>query len=84
MINGTCVKCNDPNCVDCSTDPSICKKCDLIYTLSAGVCFDQCDAFRERNVYSDYFSSSCVPANDGLCTYYLTAQYKGVPFTKCD
>ncbi len=29
--NGTCIKCEDQNCVDCSKDAKICQKCSLLF-----------------------------------------------------
>lgn len=36
--NGTCIKCEDSNCVNCSTDAKVCSKCSLLFTLSNGTC----------------------------------------------
>jgi hypothetical protein len=44
---------------------------------------DSCLA-EERAVYADYFSTSCMPANDPYCISYLKSHYKNIPYTKCD
>lgn len=36
--NGTCLQCADGNCVNCSTNPSVCLKCNILFTLSNGTC----------------------------------------------
>ena len=38
MVNGQCLSCSDPNCIDCSTNVATCKKCSLLYSVSNGAC----------------------------------------------
>lgn len=83
LINQLCIKCKDPRCINCQTDVNFCLQCDLLYSLKNGSCVDSCLA-EERAVYADYFSTSCMPANDPYCISYLKSHYRNIPYTKCD
>ena len=47
------------------------------------VIIDQCNASL-KNVYSNYFASTCVVTSDTTCMVTIASSYKGVPFLKCD
>ena len=38
LVNGQCQPCSDPNCLDCSGNVGVCKKCSLLYAVSNGAC----------------------------------------------
>lgn len=42
IVNKTCQSCSDPNCINCSSDVSICTRCSVLYSLSNGVCLRTC------------------------------------------
>ena len=56
--NGTCLKCADQNCVNCSTDANVCLKCNILYALSNGTCLrKRLINFRELPSRYDFGSS---------------------------
>jgi hypothetical protein len=42
MVANTCSRCTDINCADCTGNSSICKKCNMMYSLSYGTCKLRC------------------------------------------
>lgn len=38
----SCVKCADSNCIDCSSNANVCKKCSIFYSLNNGTCLLSC------------------------------------------
>jgi hypothetical protein len=83
MVTGSCLKCNDINCADCTGNQNICQKCNMMYSLSNGACVMKC-LVNSMSVYSPGFSTTCIPKPDPNCQYYLTSFYKNTPFLKCD
>lgn len=91
MGNGTCLKCNDSNCVDCSTDALVCKKCSLMFTLQDGTCLRIfCFKFIEScptnttMVPASFFNTQCLAQKDSECLAYLSSHYGIKPYLKCD
>lgn len=58
--NGTCIKCSDPHCVDCSMDANICSKCSLLYVLSNGTCLRKFLLIFRKLPSKHYYRSSLV------------------------
>ena len=38
VIQGSCSPCSDPNCLNCSSDVSVCLRCGPLYAVSSGAC----------------------------------------------
>ena len=38
-----CIACTNKNCVDCSENKDICKKCDILTTLTNNTCENACN-----------------------------------------
>ena len=81
LLNGACVSCTDPNCVDCSGNPNTCLKCNIPTSLSNGTCLLRCDG-SSVSVYSGDFSSQCLSGNPS-CYVFLKSSYQGKPYLKC-
>jgi hypothetical protein len=74
LINGECKSCSDPNCLDCTTDVNVCKKCSLLYAIEANKCVQMCG--QNAAVIPIYgFNGVCKP-KDPLCTDFGAVSYK--------
>ena len=60
IVNGVCANCTDINCVDCTGNVSVCKKCSTLFTLSNGTCLTTCPA-NFTQVPAEFFSTQCLP-----------------------
>ncbi len=81
LINGQCKSCSDPNCINCTTDVNICKRCSLLYALEGSKCVQKCnDNSAVVPIYG--FNGVCKP-KDALCDNFDISSYKDELTIKC-
>ena len=78
-----CIACTNKHCVDCSENKDICKKCDILTTLTNNTCENTCNT-TSTPVYSELFDTICLVHSTQLCTKRIPTHYLGKKFLKCD